>query len=96
MIFKIATLLSRLGSLMICTQDLTVLTKTKETTHYYKSFGYGGKDALNKRFYRSNGVSVPAEEGQIIPIMGISHQCPTAKHKQPNNLINRKEGIRKS
>jgi hypothetical protein len=33
---------------------------------------------------------------QIIPIMSISHQCPTAKHKQLNNLINKKEGIHKS
>jgi hypothetical protein len=49
-------------------------------------------------------VSEPTEEGLIIPIMGISHhpqhghftQCPIAKHKQLNNLINRKEGIRKS
>jgi hypothetical protein len=42
-IFKIATLLIGLGSSMICTHDLIVLTKTKETTHYYGSFGYGGK-----------------------------------------------------
>jgi hypothetical protein len=48
-------------------------------------------------------VSVHAEEGSIIPIMGISlhphyghfTQCPIAKHKQPNNLINRKEGTHK-
>jgi hypothetical protein len=30
------------------------------------------------------------------PIMDFSHQCPTAKHKQPNNLIKRKESICKS
>jgi hypothetical protein len=28
---------------MICTHDITILTKTKETTIYYESFGYGGK-----------------------------------------------------
>jgi hypothetical protein len=52
---------------------LIVLTKRKETIRYYESFGYGGKCALDKCFYRSNGVSVPTEEGSIIPIMGISH-----------------------
>jgi hypothetical protein len=31
-------------------------------TRYCESFGYGGKDALDKRFYRSNGVSVPTEK----------------------------------
>jgi hypothetical protein len=36
-------------------------------------FGYGGQGALNKCFYHSNGVSVLAEEGPIIPIMSISH-----------------------
>jgi hypothetical protein len=44
----------------------------KEIIHYYESFGYGGKCAIDKRFYRSNRDSVPAEEGSIIPIMGIS------------------------
>jgi hypothetical protein len=39
---------------------------------YCESFGYGGKCALNKRFYRSNGVSVPAENGSNISIMGFS------------------------
>jgi hypothetical protein len=62
MIFKVAALLSRLGSLMIYTQDLTVLTKIKEMTRYCESFGYSGKGALDKRFYRSNGVSVPTEK----------------------------------
>jgi hypothetical protein len=33
-IYKIAVLLSRLGSLMICIHDLTVLTKTKEVIRY--------------------------------------------------------------
>jgi hypothetical protein len=62
-IFKIAILFIGLDSLMTCTHDLTVLTKTKEMTHYCGSFGYSGKDALDKCLYRSNGVSVPAEDG---------------------------------
>jgi hypothetical protein len=53
-----------------------VLTKTKETIRYCESFGYSGKCALNKRFYRSNGVSVPAENGSNIPIMGFSLTSP--------------------
>jgi hypothetical protein len=40
MIFKVVLLLNGLSSLMICTHELTVLTKTKETTHYCESFGY--------------------------------------------------------
>jgi hypothetical protein len=51
---------------------LIVLTKRKETIRYCESFGYSGKYALNKRFYRSNGVSVPAENGSNIPIIGFS------------------------
>jgi hypothetical protein len=39
MIFKFVHLLNGLGNLMICTHDLTILTKTKETTHYCESFG---------------------------------------------------------
>jgi hypothetical protein len=31
-------------------------------TRYCELFGYGGKGALDKRFYRSNGVSVLTEE----------------------------------
>jgi hypothetical protein len=61
--FKIVNLLIGLGSLMTCTHDLTILTKKKETTHSCGSFGYGGKCALDKCFYRSNGVSVPTEDG---------------------------------
>jgi hypothetical protein len=52
---------------------LIVLTKRKEIFRYCESFGYDGKCALDKRFYHSNGVSVPVEEGSIISIMGISH-----------------------
>jgi hypothetical protein len=42
MIFKIDNLLIGLGSLMICTHDLTIFTKTKETIHYCELFGYSG------------------------------------------------------
>jgi hypothetical protein len=45
--------------------------KEKEMIRYCKLFGYGGQGALDKRFYRSNGVSVPAENGSNIPIMGF-------------------------
>jgi hypothetical protein len=62
-IFKIVILFVGLDSLKTRTHDLTVRTKTKETAHYCKSFGYGGKGTLDKHFYHSNGVSVPAEEG---------------------------------
>jgi hypothetical protein len=56
--------------------DLTVLTKRKETIRYCESFGYGAKSALDKCFYHSNGVSVPAENGSNIPIMGFSLTSP--------------------
>jgi hypothetical protein len=46
---------------------LIVLVKRKETIRYCESFGYGGKCTLNKHLYRSNGVSVPAENGQTSP-----------------------------
>jgi hypothetical protein len=49
-----------------------VLTKRKETIRYCESFRYGGKCALDKRLYHSNGVSVPTENGSNIPIMGFS------------------------
>jgi hypothetical protein len=54
LIFKIIVLLDRLGSLMICTHDLIILTKIKETIRYCESFGYGGKTDLNTRFYHFN------------------------------------------
>jgi hypothetical protein len=47
--------------------DLTILTKRKEMIRYCESFGYGGKCALDKHFYRSNGVSILAEKGSNIP-----------------------------
>jgi hypothetical protein len=46
--------------------------KEKETTRYCKSFGYGGHGALDRRFYHSNEVSVPAENESNISIMGFS------------------------
>jgi hypothetical protein len=42
-LFKIVNLLIRLGSLMICTHDLTVLTKTKETPANVNRSDYSGK-----------------------------------------------------
>jgi hypothetical protein len=50
MIFKVATMLSRLDTLMICTQDLIILNKTKEMIRYYESFGYDGKIILKHTF----------------------------------------------
>jgi hypothetical protein len=52
--FKIAIMLILLGDLMTCTHDLIVLTKTKEMTCYCGSHAFGGKVALNTRFYRFN------------------------------------------
>jgi hypothetical protein len=104
-IFKIAILFIGLGNLMTCTHDLIVLTKIKEMTRYCGSNALGGKSALINASNDLTHVSVPVEDGQIIPIMGISHhpyhmsilhQCSTGKHKQPNNITNRKEIIRKS
>jgi hypothetical protein len=51
---------------------LIVLIKRKETIRYCESFGYGGKCTLIKCFYRSNGVSVPAENESNIPIIRFS------------------------
>jgi hypothetical protein len=67
---------------------------------YCKSFGYGGQGALDKRFYHSNEVSVPAENGSNIPIRGFSNHPPSGLfinkflHVSINNkiiFINRKE-----
>jgi hypothetical protein len=63
MIFKIINLLIGLGSLMICTLDLTVFSKTKVTTHYCKSFGYGGKTLSTHVSIILMKVSIPAEDG---------------------------------
>jgi hypothetical protein len=53
-IFKIVMLLDGLGSLMIYTHDLIVLTKIKETICYWESFGLRWQKVLNKRFYHFN------------------------------------------
>jgi hypothetical protein len=66
-------------------------------------FGHSGKTLSTHVTNDLTQVSVPTEDRSIIPIMGISHhphhgyftQCPTAKHKQLNNLLNRKEGTHK-
>jgi hypothetical protein len=76
---------------------LIAFTQRKDTIHYCESFGYGSTTLSNIIANNLTHVSVPVEEGSIIPIMGISlhphhghfTQCPTAKYKQPNNLINR-------
>jgi hypothetical protein len=48
---------------MTYTHDLIILTKTKETTHYCKSMGYSGQDALINVSNDLTHVGVPAEEG---------------------------------
>jgi hypothetical protein len=50
MIFKIAILLSHLGSLMICTHDLFILTKTKENNILLWITRIRWQNALNTRF----------------------------------------------
>jgi hypothetical protein len=52
---------------------LIVLTKRKETICYCELFRYGGTTLSNIVANDLTHVSVPAENGQIIPIMGISH-----------------------
>jgi hypothetical protein len=63
MIFKNVNLIIGLGSMMICTHDLIVLTKTKEMTHCCESFGYGGKMLSIHVSTVLTKVSVPAEDG---------------------------------
>jgi hypothetical protein len=57
---------------------MTYMSSPKENKmiHYCKSFRYGGQGALDKRFYRSNEVSVPIENGSNISIMGFSLTSP--------------------
>jgi hypothetical protein len=52
---------------------LIIITKRKEMIRYYESIGYGGTTLTNIIANDLMHVSVPAEEGLIIPIMGISH-----------------------
>jgi hypothetical protein len=61
-IFSIADLLNGIGNL-ICTHDLTVLTKTEETTHYSESFGYDGKMFSTHVSIVLMKVIVPTEDG---------------------------------
>jgi hypothetical protein len=37
--------------------------QNKRNDLLFESFGYGGKNALDKRFYHFNRVSVPVEDG---------------------------------
>jgi hypothetical protein len=48
---------------MLCTHDLIVLTKTKETIRYCESFEYGGKTLSTNVSSILTQVSVPAEDG---------------------------------
>jgi hypothetical protein len=72
MIFNIVILLIGLGSLMIFTHDLIILTKTKQTILYCELFGYGGKTLLTNVSSILMQVSVPAKDG--------SHQSATFTH----------------
>jgi hypothetical protein len=72
MIFNIVILLIGLGSLMICTHDPIILTKTKQTTLYCELFGYGGKTLLTNVSSILMQVSVPTKDG--------SHQSATFTH----------------
>jgi hypothetical protein len=84
MIFKIVNLLIGLGSLMICTHNLTVLTKLKETTRYCESFGYCGKTLsthisinLTELVYlQKMDKSSPSWAFHIIPIIWAFHFIP--------------------
>jgi hypothetical protein len=49
--------------LMICTHDLIILTKTKETTRYCESFGYSGKTLSTHISIILTQVSVRAKDG---------------------------------
>jgi hypothetical protein len=61
-IFKIVILLIRLGSLMICTHELIMLTKIKETICYCELLGYGGKTLSIHVSIILTRVSVPAKD----------------------------------
>jgi hypothetical protein len=54
----------------------TSSAKEKDMIRYYGLFRYGGQGALDKRFYHSNGVSVPVEEGSNIFSMGFLLTSP--------------------
>jgi hypothetical protein len=61
--FKIVNLFIGLGSLMICTHDLTVLTKTKEMTRYCESFGLRWQRFSTNVSTVLMKVTVPAKDG---------------------------------
>jgi hypothetical protein len=72
-IFNVAILLSQLGSLVICTHNLYVLTKKKKK----QSAIVDRSDTVAKALLTNvsivlTKVSVPAEEGSNIPIMTFS------------------------
>jgi hypothetical protein len=52
---------------------LIIHTKRKDTIRYCESFGYGGTTLSNIMANDLTHVGVSVENGQIIPIMGISH-----------------------
>jgi hypothetical protein len=72
--------------------DLTILTKRKETIRYCELFGYSGTTLSNIIANGLTHVSVPAEEGSIIPIMGISHHPHIMGHSNhaPSGLFTNK------
>jgi hypothetical protein len=83
MIFNIVLLQSLLGSLMICTHNLIILTKTKETSIYCKKmFGYGGKMLSTIISIVLTEVSVSSENGSqqsasfTHAFKGLALMCP--------------------
>jgi hypothetical protein len=59
----ISILLDGLGSLMICTHYLIILTKTKEAILYCESFRYGGKTLSTHISIILVQVSIPTKNG---------------------------------
>jgi hypothetical protein len=92
-IFMIVNLLIGLGSLMICTHDLTILNETKETTSYCESFGYGGTTlSINISIVLTEVVymqkmdkSSPSWPFHIIPVVWAFHFVPImgVSHQRP-------------
>jgi hypothetical protein len=61
------------------THDLIDITKTKATTHYCESFGYGGKILLTHVSRVLTQVSVPVEDESNMPLVDQhfhAHSCP--------------------
>jgi hypothetical protein len=80
--FKIAALLNGLVSLMICTHNLTILTKTKEIIRYCELFGYGAKMLSTYVSIILTHVSVLAEDIKHI-LKGSSTFMPTHAPSRP-------------